>query len=162
MTDSFKLFIATAGGLGLSPYFPGSCGALLGVAYHLAVAYLAPKGWLVPLLLAGLLAAGLANHVLTPWAERHWGEADSRHFVLDEVAGYLVVPLLFHGGEPWRIALPGYFLFRVFDIVKIPPANWIDRNIKTAWGVILDDVVSALYAVAVLYGARYAALLPGF
>jgi phosphatidylglycerophosphatase A len=156
MTDKTKLMIATAGGLGLSPVFPGSCGALLGVVIHLAIAYIFPTGFQTPLLLGAFFLVFVANHVLTPWAEAHWQEQDSRHFVLDEVAGYLVIPLLFYKGQPWQIAFWGYLLFRAFDTIKIPPARQIDQRIKNAWGVVLDDLVSAVYAVMVMYMGYYA------
>jgi len=39
----------------------------------------------------------------------------------------------------------------VFDILKIPPARQIDRNMHGGWGVLLDDLVSSGYALGVLY-----------
>ena len=44
-----------------------------------------------------------------------------------------------------------FFLFRFFDIVKIYPANWIDKNIKNSFGIILDDLVAGLYCIIVLF-----------
>ena len=44
-----------------------------------------------------------------------------------------------------------FLIFRFFDITKVYPANWIDKNIKNSWGVILDDIVAALYSVLLLY-----------
>jgi len=151
MGEKFKFFICTAGWLGLSPYFPGSCGALLGVGFHLSVAYFTPHHYHKWFLIAGCLSVSIALFSLNSWAESYWGEEDSKHFVLDEVAGYLVVPIFFDKGEPWQIALFGYLLFRIFDIIKIPPAKQIDQKMKNAAGVLLDDIVSALYAVAVMY-----------
>ena len=37
-----------------------------------------------------------------------------------------------------------------FDIFKPFPANWIDNNLKNSYGVILDDIVSAVYTILVL------------
>jgi phosphatidylglycerophosphatase A len=39
-----------------------------------------------------------------------------------------------------------FALFRFFDIVKIWPASWADRNLERGPGVVLDDVVSGIYA----------------
>ena len=44
-----------------------------------------------------------------------------------------------------------FILFRFFDIVKIFPANVIDKKINNALGVILDDLVAALYTIFTLY-----------
>jgi phosphatidylglycerophosphatase A len=89
--------------------------------------------------------------VLTPWAQSYWQEQDPKHFVLDEVAGYLLVPILFHQGQLWQIALSGYLCFRILDIIKVPPARQIDRKLHGAAGILLDDLVSAGYAVLILY-----------
>lgn len=145
------LAVGTSLGLGLSPIAPGSFGALLGVAYHIGVAELLPAPWQVPALALGLAAVVAANHVLTPWAVAYWKDEDPGHFVLDEVAGYLVVPILFRGGELFQVALWGFLLFRIFDIIKIPPARQIDRDLHGPWGIVLDDIVSGSYAALALY-----------
>lgn len=151
MNDTIKLIICTAGGLGLSPYFPGSCAALSGVGIHLFIAYFVAPEYHKILLITAFLAVSLAHFLLNDWATTYWNEHDSKHFVLDEVAGYLVVPIFFSKGQPWQIALWGFLLFRFFDIIKFPIARMIDRQMKNALGVILDDVVSAFYALIVMF-----------
>ena len=44
-----------------------------------------------------------------------------------------------------------FLIFRFFDIAKIFPANWIDKNLKNSWGVILDDIVAGIYTLFILY-----------
>ncbi len=153
------LAIGTSFGLGLSPIAPGSFGALPGVAYHVALALYAPASWLVPGLVLGLAAVIAANHLLTPWAVKYWKDEDPGNFVLDEVAGYLVVPILFRGGELWQVALWGFLLFRVFDIIKIPPARQIDQNMHGSWGIVLDDIISGIYAALALYALAWLGVL---
>lgn len=145
------LAIGTSFGLGLAPIAPGSFGALVGVAYHVLIALYTPASWHLPALVLGLIAVVAANHWLTPWAVAYWKDEDPGNFVLDEVAGYLVVPILFRGGELWQVALYGFFLFRIFDIIKIPPARQIDRNMHGSWGIALDDIISGTYAALALY-----------
>lgn len=146
--------IGSAFGLGLSPIAPGSFGALVGVGYEIGVDALLPEAARSWALLAGLLAVVAANHVLTPWAVRYWNDEDPGHFVLDEVAGYLVVPLLFRGAHLWETAVLGFLLFRVLDVIKVPPARQIDRDLHGPWGIVLDDLVSGAYAALVLYALR--------
>ena len=152
--ERIYLVIGTAFGLGLAPLAPGSFGALLGVAYHVAVAQNLPPSYELAALIVGLLLVCAANNLLTPWAVRYWKDKDPRHFVLDEVAGYLVVPIVFRHHVLWQVALWGFLLFRIFDIIKIPPARQIDRDMHGAWGILLDDIVSGVYAALVLYGLR--------
>ena len=42
--------------------------------------------------------------------------------------------------------IAGFFLFRLFDIVKPQPAKWADQKVLNAWGVMLDDVFAGIYA----------------
>ena len=92
--DGWKLFLASGFFLGLAPVVPGSFGALPALAWH-AVAFLlgwsdlAVRAWC----LFGALAFSVMHYRLTPWAQARWNDPDPRHFVLDEVVGYLCVPL---------------------------------------------------------------------
>ena len=150
-SDRCRLIFASAFGLGLMPIAPGSFGALLGVAIHLAVVWLLPANWQW-LVLAACFAAVCATHFwLTPWAQKYWNNSDPGQFVLDEVAGYMLVPLLVTTGPLWVIVSAGFLLFRIIDIIKVPPARQIDRNWHGAWGVLLDDIVSGLYAAGLVW-----------
>lgn len=82
-------------------------------------------------------------------AESIFNEKDSGKIVIDEVVGYLVTM----SGAPFSLSaiLLGFFLFRFFDIVKVPPANAIDRRLKNGCGVVLDDVVAGIYACLMLH-----------
>jgi phosphatidylglycerophosphatase A len=149
--DAVCLFLASACGLGLMPIAPGSFGALLGVAIHLAIVRFVAAGHQQLALFASLFAVCVAHYALTPWAQKHWRDSDPGNFVLDEVAGYLVVPLVVKTGPLWFIALAGFLLFRVLDIIKFPPARQIDRTMHDAWGILLDDLVSGLYAAGLVW-----------
>jgi phosphatidylglycerophosphatase A len=147
------LIIGSALGLGLSPIMPGTCGALLGVGIHLVIMYVLPATQHLKSLTLIFTAVCAANYFLTPWAEAYWKSPDPSHFVLDEVAGYLFVPILFREGDPWKVALWGFILFRILDIFKImPPAQLIDRELHGPWGILLDDLVSAAWAAFFMYG----------
>lgn len=152
--------VGSALGLGLSPVAPGTLGALLGIVYELGVESFLPDAARFWALLAGLVAVIATNHVLTPWAVRYWNDEDPGHFVLDEIAGYLMVPLLYRGVHFWETMVLGFLLFRILDIIKIPPARQIDRHVHGPWGIVLDDLISGAYAALVLYGLRAAGLLP--
>ena len=149
--DALCLTLASAFGLGLMPIAPGSFGALLGVGIHLAIVRFVTEANQHVALIAGFLAVCVVHFILTPWAQKYWNDSDPANFVLDEVAGYLVVPLLIKTGPLWFIVVAGFLLFRILDIIKIPPARQIDQHIHDAWGVLLDDLVSGLYASGIVY-----------
>ncbi|HEY5996899.1 MAG TPA: phosphatidylglycerophosphatase A [Candidatus Deferrimicrobiaceae bacterium] len=156
--DGFALAMSTGLWTGLVPFAPGTCGTLPGVALHLLAAWLLPAAWLKPALLLLFLAACLASIHFAPWAMTFWKTDDPKHFVLDEVAGYLLTVLLFVPSAPlWPTAAWGFALFRLFDVLKPPPAGWIDRNVKGPRGILLDDLAAAVLAAGCLYLLRWAA-----
>jgi phosphatidylglycerophosphatase A len=134
-------FIALGFGAGLSPLAPGTVGTL--VALPLAAllrAYTDDLGFLLATVAAfavGIWAAGRTG--------RDLGVADHGAIVWDEVAAFLLV-LFFVGAEPLRQAF-AFLLFRAFDVVKPPPARFIDREWHHGFGVMADDIVAAFYAL---------------
>ena len=93
----------------------------------------------------------LASIVYGPWAERFYGKKDPGPCVIDEVAGYLVaVSFLPFNKDQLAVGAIAFVAFRIFDIVKPPPASWFDRQMKNGYGVVLDDVVAGLYGALAL------------
>jgi len=44
-----------------------------------------------------------------------------------------------------------FILFRIFDIFKPWPINYIDSNIKGGLGIMLDDIIAAIFATVMNY-----------
>ena len=151
--DRVRLFLASGFWLGLLPVVPGSFGALAGLLWHYLAWWLgwsdiATRIWC----LWGALLFSAVHYWLTPWAQKRWNDPDPKHFVLDEIVGYLCVPLFCMHMTAWWQPLAGFCIFRVLDAIKLPGARYIDRNIHTASGVLFDDVVSAVYSAAIMSG----------
>ena len=43
-----------------------------------------------------------------------------------------------------------FLLFRLFDIWKPFPINYVDENIQGPLGIMLDDIVASLYSIIIL------------
>lgn len=138
----------TVGGLGLVPLIPGTVGTLFGVGLvYLATRY--PGSEKTILGLACFFT--LVGVPLASLAERVHGK-DPQSFVWDEVAGYLVTMLgMPIAKQPWLCVAGGFFLFRIFDILKPWPIRSIEERPGGA-AVIADDIVAGLYANAALHG----------
>ena len=79
---------------------------------------------------------------------------DSKIIVIDEFLGIYLILIFFDYIQiinSYISVFLIFILFRFFDIVKIFPANLIDKNLKNALGVILDDLIAALYTIISLY-----------
>ena len=130
-------------GLGLSPVAPGTVGTLLGLR----------SAWLtLDLGLYVQIGIALALCVSGIWicdnSSRRIGQHDPGGIVWDEIAAMYVV-LLFAPVTitAWILA---FVLFRFFDIVKPWPIRDLDHSIRGGLGIMLDDLVAALYAVILL------------
>ena len=152
-------FIACGLGSGLSPVAPGTVGTLFAWATYPLLRHAFPADGSFVLLLALMLAFGIWCIHLTG---RHLGVTDHGAIVWDEIVPFwaalmFVPPALSdtpHGvlfsldGLLWQAA--AFVLFRFFDITKPPPASYFDRRVKNGFGVMMDDVVAAGYAVLIL------------
>jgi len=150
LTDRIRFCLSTSFGLGCLPFGPGTWGTLPAVAIYAAVAWGAPARAHVWLIAAPLVAACAVSILLVPWAERHWGRKDPGSFVADEVAGYLLVVLLWRTSDLALTLVWSFALARLFDIIKIPPARQAER-LAGGWGVLLDDLVAAVQAAGALH-----------
>lgn len=89
-------------------------------------------------------------------AEKIFQEKDSSKIVIDEVSGMLICccfiqPTFFY-------VLAAFILFRVFDIFKPFPINKL-QDLKGSFGVMLDDMLAAFYALIVIYSFNYLRIL---
>ena len=142
LTDPVHL-LAFGLGLGLSPVAPGTVGTLLGIV----IAWLMlDMGLNVQIGLAVVMV--LAGIWICDNSSRRIGQHDPGGIVWDEIAAMYIV-LLFTPTtiSAWILA---FGLFRVFDIVKPWPIRDLDHSIRGGLGIMLDDLVAALYAVILL------------
>ncbi len=80
--------------------------------------------------------------------DRILGEKDSRKLVLDELSGFWFATLLMP--PTWQMFAFAFFMERFIDIIKVPPANWIEDRVPGGAGVVLDDVVAGIYTLGLL------------
>lgn len=134
-------------GTGLSPKAPGTIGTLVGFPLFASLMHLPIATQLA--LLALLFVAGVA---LCQYTGKAVGEPDHSGIVIDEIVCFALVLVFVPATLLWWSAAFG--AFRFFDIAKIWPASWVDRTLKNGFGVMLDDLVAALFSIAVLLGAQ--------
>ncbi|MGA9119370.1 MAG: phosphatidylglycerophosphatase A [Bacteroidota bacterium] len=150
--------IGTGCFVGYVPWASGTFGALVGCAILLIPGVWTP-GLLLPLIgvtfSAGVWSSAVIarheGHRLTGIAARtkerfqpgKHGAPDPSIVVIDEIVGMWISA----ASLPPSLPLLGlcFILFRLFDIVKPPPAAWVER-VPHGWGIMLDDVIAGLYA----------------
>jgi len=141
-------FIALGFGSGLPRKAPGTWGSLAAIPLYAALLYLMPPALIVALC--------VPVFVLGVWAcektSQNLGVDDFGGIVIDEiVAMWLVLAVAPATWWGWLLA---FALFRFFDIIKPWPIGWCDARLKGGLGVMVDDVVAALFAMILLWGVR--------
>lgn len=153
--DVAAMGVCTFGGLGLSPFAPGTVGTLGGVLIAWALAG-SDDFLLWVLAVAALLY--VVGRFVAPWAEARSGK-DPGFYVVDEVIGYLVTVAWVGGPTPLAL-FTAFVVFRFFDILKPPPVRRAER-LPGGDGILLDDVVAGVYGWAVMALLRTTVLEPG-
>ena len=147
LTDPVNL-LAFGFGTGLAPFAPGTVGSLLGVVLAWLMqdqARVVQLGAGVVLFVAGIWICGESA--------RRIGVHDHGGIVWDEICGIYVTLLV----APPNVAawVLGFLLFRAFDIVKPWPIRDLDHRLGGGLGIMLDDLVAALYAAVLLVTYRW-------
>jgi phosphatidylglycerophosphatase A len=136
-------FLAFGFGSGLSPFAPGTMGTLVAIPFAIVLKSLGTMGFWVVLVLAFLSGNNLCEN-----ASRKLGVHDHGGIVWDEMVGYWLavafVPL------QWQWLLAAFVLFRFFDIVKPWPIRQFDRKVSGGFGIMIDDVIAALFTMIIL------------
>ncbi len=156
--EPYKLFLS-AFGMGFMPFAPGTWGSLWTALIAFAVAFIFKSTLIVALTLVLLFIYGF-------WATIYFGDKGIENYgddpgmiVSDEVSGQAITLFWLLSWDQMPAShiiyyfAAGFFLFRVFDIIKIWPASYFDRQ-KSKWGVLFDDIAAGVYAGVILQAGR--------
>jgi phosphatidylglycerophosphatase A len=137
-------FIAFGFGTGALPVAPGTFGTLIAIPFYLAIQSLHLSTYIAIVLLITLGSIWLCDKVT-----KEIGIHDHQGMCLDEIVGYLVTMC----GAPhgWQWVVIGFLLFRLFDIWKPQPIRYIDEHVSGGFGIILDDLLAAVYSCIILH-----------
>lgn len=132
-------------GTGLAPKAPGTVGTLVGFPLFLSIIHLAVSQQL--LIITLLFALGVYCCHQTGLA---LGVSDHGAIVWDEIVAMMLV--LVFTPQQWVYWLAAFLLFRLFDIWKPFPIRQCDVMVKGGPGVMLDDLLAAVYAIVCIQG----------
>ena len=134
-------FFALGFGSGLAPKAPGTFGTLVGL----------PLFWLISnyglnLQLLIITALFLIGIYFCDATSKALGVSDHGSIVWDEIVAMMLV--LTFAPKNWAGWIVAFVLFRLFDIWKPFPIRQFDATLKNGFGVMFDDLLAALYAIA--------------
>ncbi|MDR5617314.1 MULTISPECIES: phosphatidylglycerophosphatase A [Arsenophonus] len=137
--------LATGFGSGLSPIIPGTMGSLAAIPFWLLMYWLLPV-WLCWFIILFGFVVGI---VICQRTSDDMQVHDHGSIVWDEFIGMwmtlMVIPLV-----SWQWVLIAFVLFRFFDMLKPWPIGWFDRQVGGGLGIMLDDIIAAIFAMVIV------------
>jgi phosphatidylglycerophosphatase A len=146
--DPFSIVFSSFFFIGYIKKASGTFGSLAAMMFFFINGFNQPLILLVCSLLAFLIGIFTSTNMT-----KRYGD-DPSVVVIDEVSGMWLTVFIAQvlAGENFGILFfaISFFVFRFFDIVKIPPANYFDR-LKSGFGIMTDDIISAIYSGVFVY-----------
>ena len=149
MIKIFNNLFVTFFYIGTVRYAPGTVASLITTIFLFSSFYILKL--ILVIFLIFLVYSFIAVNIYIKYSV----DKDPKEVVIDEVLGQSIPIITFEfshqTGRNIEDAISFYFLFfiffRLYDIFKPFPANYIDKNFKNSFGVIFDDLIAGLYVV---------------
>ena len=143
-TKKISYIFCTSFGTGDSKLFPGTLASLI----TLPIVWLIKDFFSLNFFLIVLLFYSIISYFLIKICIKNVTNKDPKYIVADEHIGQSIA-LIFCDQNIFDY-LFSFILFRFFDIVKPFPINLIDKKVKNAYGVILDDVLAGIFVCIII------------
>lgn len=143
-------FLALGLGSGLIRPAPGTWGTLAGlIVGWLLLQVISPFSFAIFTALCFLLGCYLCQKTADDM-----GVHDHGSIVWDEFVGIFIVLLAIPDLSLLWCSIT-FITFRFFDILKPYPIRYFDHKLESGFGIMLDDVLAAIYAVISVFILRY-------
>lgn len=152
--DKIKLtnpihFFALGLGSGLIRPAPGTWGSLAGLLIGIGLLQIFTiNSFLILTALSFVLGCYLCQKTADDM-----GVHDHGSIVWDEFVGVWIV-LLAIPELSWFWAIVAFVIFRFFDILKPYPIRYFDEKLESGFGIMIDDVLAAIYGIVVILFLR--------
>ncbi|MFB0999287.1 MAG: phosphatidylglycerophosphatase A, partial [Colwellia sp.] len=123
---------------------PGTYGTLAAIPLYLLLAPTSMNFYLVVVILMSISGIYICGK-----AAEDAGVHDHGAIVWDEIVGFLIT--MFLVPLSWQSVVVGFVLFRIFDIFKPWPISFIDKNVHGGLGIMVDDILAGLAALACMH-----------
>jgi len=137
-------FLALGFASGLLPKAPGTWGTLASIPIYCLLAQLS-----LPIYMVTVISLTIIGVFICEIAANDFSELDPPSIVWDEFCGFWITMMWLP--YTWTWILAGFILFRVFDIWKPWPIKIVEKKCRGGLGIMLDDVVAAIYTWPLLY-----------
>jgi|TARA_B110000881_G_C18249178_1_gene352401 phosphatidylglycerophosphatase A len=154
MIKKLNILLLTMIGVGNSKFAPGTMASFITCLIYI-IFFICEINIIYLIFLVTLLLIYCSYSI--DYFKRSFLEVDAKEIVIDEFIGQSIPLLTIYSFIPSNnlkdfmlYTFFSFILFRIFDIAKPFPINFIDKQMKNGFGVILDDLIAGLYSVIAL------------
>ncbi len=142
-------FLALGFGAGLSKKAPGTLGTLVGIPIYLLISSYSFSIQMMMALLFTIVGIFICNQTAHALKVK-----DPSAIVWDEISAFFLMLVIAHPLlNPLKI-FELFVLFRIFDIWKPFPINYLDKHVGGGLGIMLDDYVAAFFALLIYFSIQ--------
>ena len=142
-------FLALGFGAGLSKKAPGTLGTLVGIPIYLLISSYSFSIQIMMAFLFTIVGIFICNQTAHALKVK-----DPSAIVWDEISAFFLMLVIAHPLlNPLKI-FELFVLFRIFDIWKTFPINYLDKHIGGGLGIMLDDYVAAFFALLIYFSIQ--------
>ncbi|CAM8370529.1 MULTISPECIES: phosphatidylglycerophosphatase A family protein [Candidatus Methylopumilus] len=142
-------FLALGFGAGLSKKAPGTLGTLVGIPIYLLISSYSFSIQMMMALLFTIVGIFICNQTAQALKVK-----DPSAIVWDEISAFFLMLVIAHPLlNPLKI-FELFVLFRIFDIWKPFPINYLDKHVGGGLGIMLDDYVAAFFALLIYFSIQ--------
>jgi len=131
-------------GSGLSPKAPGTFGTLASIPFYALLSSLSINFYIIACIVISIVGIFICDYTAKK-LKIH----DHPGIVWDEFAGFFIT--MIGVSFSWINVLIGFVLFRIFDILKPWPINWLDKKVSGGFGIMIDDIIAGIFAMVCLH-----------
>ena len=139
-------FIGSGFYTGYSPFISGTVGSLAAL-----IIYLIPGFEKLFIIIPAIIIFMIYGIYLGNKFEAEYGK-DPAQCTVDEVVGTWISLIALP--KTVGIIIIAFFLWRILDIIKPPPARNLER-LKGGLGIMIDDVISGIYTLIIMHLVVY-------
>lgn len=152
MNKKINLLLLTFFQIGKIKYAPGTIASLITCVFFLSLVNY------ISIVILFFFTVGIFFYSLIAINDcyKTFESEDPQEIVIDEFVGQMI-PLLaipiyetLYPAPLILYCILSFFIFRFFDVIKPFPINYIDKNMNSALGIMLDDVVAGFISTLII------------
>ena len=135
--------------IGYLKWAPGTIGSLASLIIIIFLQNIISNTIFIVLFICIFILATIFVTIYSKTINNH----DASEIVIDEFLGIYLILIFSYNFNSFNEFVKIFLIFiffRLFDIIKLFPANWIDKNMKNSSGIILDDIIAGIYTIIIL------------